>query len=102
GLGFILRNSAGALGIYFAVILLLGSLIQSLGAVLNNEVMLDIPKILPTGLFETMVSNESAQVTTNGIGAGLLLNHSQSAIGLTIWAIVFLVVGGIMLKKKDA
>ena len=90
GLGFAIRNTGGAIATLFGLILVLPLLVQALPSSWQD----DIAKFLPLSIAIRMIS----QFPEPGSHA---LSNAWGAAALVAYAVVALVVGWIVLKRKD-
>ncbi len=90
GLAFILRNTAGAISTLMALVLVLPLLAQALPHPWNNDVSKYLPLIAGTQIITTPYRDPAQLAPWAGLGVAAL------------WALAALVLGGIVLRRRDA
>jgi ABC-type microcin C transport system permease subunit YejB len=91
GIGTIVRHTAGAITTYVAALLVLPIIVQTLPSSLGNPIM----KFLPFNISETMTSVQhvnTASAFNPWVGFALVCGY----------AVIALVVGGILMVRRDA
>jgi ABC-type transport system involved in multi-copper enzyme maturation permease subunit len=89
GLGFLVRNTAGAIATLFGLLLVLPAVVNALPASLYNEVNKYLPMVAGTQVLTT-VRDTSLLAPWAGIGV------------FSLYAVAALGAGAVMLKRRDA
>jgi ABC-2 type transport system permease protein len=89
GLGFLVRNTAGAIATLFGLLLVLPAVVNALPASLYNEVNKYLPMVADTQVLTT-VRDTSLLAPWAGIGV------------FSLYAVAALGAGAVMLKRRDA
>ncbi|MGN6162675.1 MAG: ABC transporter permease subunit [Marmoricola sp.] len=90
GFGFALRNTGGSIATLFGVVLVLPLIVQSLPASWQNN----ISKYLPLNIADHMMSTRTelgSHTLSNGMGAAMLV----------VYAVAALLIGLVVLKRRD-
>jgi hypothetical protein len=89
GLGFLVRNTAGAIAALFGLLLVLPAVVSALPASLYNDVYKYLPMVAGTQVLTT-VRDRSLLTPWAGIGV------------FCLYAIGAIAAGAVMLKRRDA
>ena len=89
GLGFLLRNTAGAIATLFGLLLVLPAIVAALPASLYNDVFRYLP--MPSGT-QVLTTVPDSSLLTPWAGIGVF----------SLYALAALIAGAVMLKRRDA
>lgn len=99
GVGTMLRNSAGAIAAVLGLLLVVPTVFQLVGGLLQAEWAFDIGAFLPSSLGSTMYAPALEGMTfTQGT---LTLEPWQATLALVAWAVAALAGGAVLLKRRD-
>jgi len=100
GIGTIIRNSAGAIAAVLGLLLVVPTIIQLIGGLLQAEWAFDVGVFLPSSLGTTMYTPviEGGMSMTQGT---ITLEPWQAALALVAWAVAALAGGALLLKRRD-
>jgi len=94
GIGFIIRHTAGAISIFVGLLLIVPIIISLLPASITNSFQAYLPGTAGQAM--------SAVVSRSTGYAGELLTPWMGALVMTLWALGALVLGWIVLSRRDA
>jgi hypothetical protein len=94
GFGLILRHTAGAISLFVGVLLVIPLIIQ----ILPSSISSSIEKFLPSNLGLAMIVVTSRKTDF----AGVLLSPWAAVLTLALYTAVVVVLGGILLVRRDA
>lgn len=102
GVGTILRNSAGSIAAVLGLLLVVPTVFQLIGGLLQAEWAFDIAAFLPSSLGSTM----STPVLDTGFDMGMTfgtvaLEPWQATLALLAWVAAALIGGALLLKRRD-
>jgi len=100
GVGTIIRNSAGAIAAVLGLLLVVPTIFQLIGGLLQAEWAFDVASFLPSSLGGTMYTPviETGFDMTAGTVA---LEPWQAALALLAWVAAALIGGALLLKRRD-
>jgi ABC-2 type transport system permease protein len=102
GLGAIIRNSAGAIAAALGLLLVLPTVLQVFGALTQLEWVFNATAFLPSSAGSRLSSYPTPAVEMPaGAFQPLVLDAGQSLLVLLVWVAVPLVVGAVLLKRRD-
>lgn len=103
GIGTILRNTAGAIATALGLLLVLPGILQIFAAVTQIEWLFDVVAFLPSSAGAALTSYPTAPIEyPPGMFVPLTLEPVQALIVLIAWVAVPLVVGAVLLKRRDS
>jgi ABC-2 type transport system permease protein len=103
GIGAIIRNTAGAIAATLGLLLVLPTVLQIFGGLTRAEWALDATAFLP--------SSAGSQISTYptegfeappGVFVPLTLEPLEALVVLIAWAVVPLIIGAVLLKRRDS
>jgi ABC-2 type transport system permease protein len=102
GVGTILRNSAGSIAAVLGLLLVVPTVFQLIGGLLQAEWAFDVAAFLPSSLGSTM----STPVLDTGFDMGMTLGTValepwQATLALLAWVAAALIGGALLLKRRD-
>ncbi len=100
GVGTIIRNSAGAIAAVLGLLLVVPTIIQLIGGLLQAEWAFDVGAFLPSSLGTTMYTPvvDGGMTFTQGT---ITLEPWQATLALVAWAVAALAGGALLLKRRD-
>jgi len=102
GIGAIIRNTAAAIAATLGLLLVLPSVMQLLGVLTRAEWAMNATALLPSSAGSQLSSYPSEPVQLPpDVFQPLVLEPLQALLVLAAWALVPLVVGGALLKRRD-
>jgi ABC-2 type transport system permease protein len=103
GIGTILRNTAGAIATALGLLLVLPGILQIFAAVTQIEWLFDVVAFLPSSAGAALTSYPTTPVEyPPGVFVPLTLEPVQALLVLIAWVAVPLVVGAVLLKRRDS
>ena len=103
GFGTIIRNTAGAIATALGLVLVLPGIVQIFAAVTQIEWVWNSVAFLPSSAGAALTSYPSAPIEyPPGMFVPLTLEPAQALLVLFAWAVVPLVLGAILLKRRDS
>lgn len=100
GVGAIIRNSAGSIAAVLGLLLVVPTILQLVGALLKADWAFDVGAFLPSSLGTTMYT----PVVDNGMSftqGTVALEPWSAALAMLAWAVVALVGGALLVKRRD-
>ena len=98
-LGAIIRNSAGGIAAALGFILVVPTIVQTIGAITQSVIIANIFAFLPSSagasLYQTGIESSVAE---NGL---VTLDATQGGLVLLGWVALFLVLASVLLKRRD-
>ena len=102
GIGTIIRNTAGAIAATLGLLLVLPTILQIFGMLTRIEWILDAAAFLPSSAGSALTSYPTAPIEyPPGVLVPLTLQPLEGLLVLVAWAVVPLVVGAALLKRRD-
>ena len=104
GVGAILKNSAGAIAAVLGLLLVVPTILQLVGVLLNADWAIDIGMFLPTALGGAMYT---PTLDLGGMGGGfdmpgtVSLEAWQATLAMVAWAAAALAGGAALIKRRD-
>lgn len=100
GVGTMIRNSAGAIAAVLGLLLVVPTIVQLVGALLQAEWAFDLGAFLPSSLGGTMYTPvvDMGMSFTQGT---ISLEPWQAALALLGWVVLALIGGALVLKRRD-
>lgn len=103
GIGAIIRNTAGAIAAALGLLLVLPTVLQIFGAVTQLEWLMNSTAFLPSSSGNALTSYPTEPFEyPPGAFVPLTLDPLQALLVLVAWAAVPLVVGAVLLKRRDS
>lgn len=103
GIGTILRNTAGAIATALGLLLVLPGILQIFAAVTQIEWLFDVVAFLPSSAGAALTSYPTTPVEyPPGVFVPLTLEPVQALLVLIAWVAVPLVIGAVLLKRRDS
>jgi len=103
GIGAIIRNTAGAIAATLGLLLVLPTVLQIIGGLTRAEWALDAAAFLPSSAGSQISAYPTEPFEAPpGVFVPLTLEPLQALLVLTVWAIVPLIVGAVLLKRRDS
>ena len=103
GIGTILRNTAGAIATALGLLLVLPGILQIFAAVTRIEWLFNAVAFLPSSAGSALTSYPTAPIEyPPGMFVPLTLEPGQALLVLVAWVAVPLVLGAILLKRRDS
>lgn len=103
GIGTIIRNTAGAIAAALGLLLVLPTILQIFGAVTQINWLFDAAAFLPSSAGSALTSYPTEPVEyPAGVFVPLTLDPLQALLVLLVWVGVPLIVGAVLLKRRDS
>jgi ABC-2 type transport system permease protein len=103
GIGTIIRNTAGAIAATLGLLLVLPTILQIFGAVTRIEWVSDAAAFLPSSAGAALTSYPTAPIEyPEGIYVPLTLTSVEGLLTLLVWVAVPVIVGAVLLKRRDS
>lgn len=99
GVGALLRNSAGTIATVLGLLLVIPTILPLAGFLLQAQWITDVNTLLPSSLGTTMSSYPMDDMMIPA--TGLVLEPWQAALALAAWAVVPLIAGTALVKRRD-
>jgi ABC-2 type transport system permease protein len=100
GVGTMLRNSAGAIAAVLGLLLVVPTIVQLVGALLQADWAFDLGNFLPSSLGSVMY--------TPSLGGGAVMMQGtialevwQASLAMLAWVVLALAGGAVLLKRRD-
>jgi ABC-2 type transport system permease protein len=100
GVGTIIRNSAGAIAAVLGLLLVVPTIVQLIGSLLQARWLFDAGAFLPSSLGSTMYTPAVADAMTFTQGT-VVLEPWQAALALVAWVVAALAGGGLVIIRRD-
>jgi ABC-2 type transport system permease protein len=105
-ISFLLRNSAASIAAYIAIFTVIPTIVTVATIGFRNAVFSRIVSLLPDHLFAGFLvipnTGEIRYIQISETEKILELNWWQNGVGLSIWALLFIIIGYIVFQKRDA
>jgi ABC-2 type transport system permease protein len=103
GIGAIIRNSAGAIAAALGLLLVAPTILQLLGGLTRAEWALNAAVFLPSSAGSQLSSYPSEPFEVpEGVFQPIVLDPLQALLVLLAWVVVPLIVGAVLMKRRDA
>ena len=103
GIGAIIRNTAGAIAATIGLLLVLPTVLQIVGGLTQAEWALNANAFLPSSAGSQISAYPTEPVEAPaGVFVPLTLDPAQALLVLAAWVIVPLVIGAVLLKRRDS
>lgn len=97
-LGAIIRNSAGGIAASLGLLLVLPTVLQIFAAMTNATWAVNLGSFLPSSAGDKLYSYAAEGSVTDGI---VSLSSLQGGLVLTGWAVVLMIIAGVLMKRRD-
>ena len=103
GIGAIIRNSAGAIAAALGLLLVAPTILQLLGGLTRAEWALNAAVFLPSSAGSQLSSYPSEPVEApEGVFRPIVLEPLEALVVLLAWVVVPLIVGAVLMKRRDS
>ncbi len=103
GIGTIIRNTAGAIAATLGILLVLPTILQIFGAVTRLQWVSDATAFLPSSAGSALTSYPAGPIEyPPGVVVPLTLTPLEGLLALLVWVAVPLVLGAVLLKRRDS
>ena len=103
GIGTIIRNTAGAIAAALGLLLVLPTILQIFGAVTQINWLFDAAAFLPSSAGSALTGYPTEPIDyPAGVFVPLTLQPLEALLVLAVWVVVPLILGAVLLKRRDS